>query len=324
VEALDTSIPNSTESSVQVIGDAKVLDLILNLSEGKSGAGLMANAQVYGGDRGTVETILALMKSAKPFDEVWLNSGGGQVDAGVGIARVLREHRMTVRVPANFQCISSCTIAFMGGVLRFVDSDATYRVHSASNYEGGVDDDTVAALKANPDRAMIQIAQSQQIDQRYFALRVMTLFENTLLIPARKPLLPEDDSAFCTWAGGQPQSVSLRDGRTIPYCDTESKVSSIPLPYAAPASAERKADVARIRHEGPAAYQDILMRIERECLQAALKDLQPTVAEQEPRAGAALNMIRTMFITSIKDTNYLSSDQLVTMGYVTPTFNAGK
>lgn len=309
------------------VGDEAELDYLLNLSQrgGNLLTGLAAAAAGYGGDSGTVETILNLMKSPKPFDEVWLLSGGGDVDAGVGIARVLRRHGMTVEVPADYQCISACTIAFMGGVLRYINDGAKFRIHSASNYSEGVSKRRAAELQRDPDAALIKIAQSQQIDQRYLALRLMTLFQNTLAIPLRSNPHPESDAEFCRWAGGIYGSFTFPNGRARGQCDTEEQSLVSPrLLYADPKNEERAADVALIRREGTAAYQDILMRIERECMSLAISDLEPTLLERGARAKPALKMVQAMFMTSIKDTSYMTHLQLVTMGYVTENLESPK
>src|SRR5579875_3106576 len=56
------------------VGDDVVLEYILNLSESSHDAlsPMEALASGYGGDAATVETILSLAASPKPFDEVWL------------------------------------------------------------------------------------------------------------------------------------------------------------------------------------------------------------------------------------------------------------
>jgi hypothetical protein len=308
------------------VGDEAELDFLLNLSEHRGNLfSALAAVAGYGGDSGTVETIQSLLRSPKPFDEVWLLSGGGDVDAGVGFARTLRRHGMTVEVPADYQCISACTIAFMGGALRYIDGNAAFRVHSASMYEGGVSKQIAQEFQQDPDAALSRVARSQQIDERYLALRLMTLFQNTLTLPLRSAPRPENDADFCRWAGGSYSTISFSGGRSRGYCDTEGQTLVSPhLAYADSKNAVRAADVALIRREGPAAYQDILMRVERDCMSLALDDLELEVAERGPRAKPALKMLRAMFMTSITDTSYMTHLQLVTMGYVTESIELPK
>ncbi len=307
------------------VGDEAELDFLLNLSEHRGNLFSALAAAGYGGDSATVETIRSLLRSTRRFDEVWLLSGGGDVDAGVGFARTLRRHGVMVEVPADYQCISACTIAFMGGALRYIDGRATFRVHSASMYEGGLSKETAQEFQQDPDAALTRVARSLQIDERYLALRLMTLFQNTLTLPLRSVPRPENDADFCRWAGGSYSTISFSDGRSSGYCDTEGQTLVSPhLAYADSKNAERAADVALIRREGPAAYQDILMRVERDCMSLALDDLELGVAERGARAKPALRMLRAMFMTSITDTSYMTHLQLVTMGYVTDSIELPK
>jgi hypothetical protein len=202
-----------------------------------------------------------------------------------------------------------------------MDEGAFFRIHSASKYEGGLNKEEVDDLKKNPDETLVRIARSEQIDQRYTALRLVTLFQNTLLIPTRAEPRPESDPDFCSWAGGEYVSDDYRGGG----CVTRNRPPvATRLAYVEAGNPQRAADVARIRREGAAAYQDILMRIERDCMGYAISDIEATISERGPRAKPALNMIRAMFTTSILDTSYMSHTQLVTMGYVTPTLNLSR
>lgn len=67
---------------------------------------------------------------------VELNSNGGSVDAGLGIAFELRRLGLHAHVPAGNHCVSSCSLAFLGGVRRTVDPDGTYVVHSFFSEQG--------------------------------------------------------------------------------------------------------------------------------------------------------------------------------------------
>ena len=60
---------------------------------------------------------------------VELTSGGGDLDAGIKIAHKMREFGLHAHVREGSRCVSSCTIAFLGGVRRTVDPDGSYEVH---------------------------------------------------------------------------------------------------------------------------------------------------------------------------------------------------
>ncbi|MEM9841520.1 MAG: hypothetical protein AAF767_02685 [Pseudomonadota bacterium] len=68
------------------------------------------------------------------YDEVWMCSNGGRVSQGMAIGRKLASERATVRVPSGFSCVSSCTIAFLGGFVRIIEPDAQYIVHASSSF----------------------------------------------------------------------------------------------------------------------------------------------------------------------------------------------
>lgn len=68
------------------------------------------------------------------YDEVWMCSRGGLVDQGTAIGRQLSDARATVRVPRGFRCVSSCTIAFMGGFVRIIEPGSQYIVHASSAF----------------------------------------------------------------------------------------------------------------------------------------------------------------------------------------------
>ena len=56
----------------------------------------------------------------------------------------------------------------------------------------------------------------------------------------------------------------------------------------------------------------------------AIEDLEREIADRGARAKPALKMLRTMFMTSITDTSYMTHLQLVTMGYVTDSIELPK
>lgn len=88
-------------------------------------------AVVPGQYAGDGEQLRRLLK-AKRYDAVWLQSGGGHVSAGIDVGLALRQATAKVVVPSNAQCVSACTIAFMGGLIREVIDARSFRVHSSS------------------------------------------------------------------------------------------------------------------------------------------------------------------------------------------------
>lgn len=254
-----------------------------------------------GDERILVRMLTTQERTGAPYAEIWLNSNGGQVEAGIGMARTLREHGATVRIPGGYNCISSCTIAFMGGLFRYMDEGGTYQVHSASGYlEMKETSETAQRILNHPDAGLVQFVHDLRVRQRYSAIRMFYLFENTLILNLHVPQFPEEDSQFKRWA--------VRDVPDVPYVDGMNP--------------ERAADVARIRSEGLAALQDILMRLERQLMQVAIAEVADEVKTKTPRPTAAIRMLKAMYMTAIMETSVLSHSTMLSMGYLTDDFDA--
>jgi hypothetical protein len=88
---------------------------------------LVASGGIAHGDS---ERLRAYLGTAGRVDEVWLDSPGGNAAEGPRIGRVIRRARLATRIPAGFQRISSCTLAFLGGVVRRVDAGGAYGIHT--------------------------------------------------------------------------------------------------------------------------------------------------------------------------------------------------
>jgi len=99
-----------------------------------------------GGVEGFVEgdaDKLARAFAQGSFREVWLDSGGGNLSEGIKMGRLLRARQAFVRVAEGMSCVSSCSVAFLGGVVRVVDPGATYEVHMFSAFS---DESRMSAL----------------------------------------------------------------------------------------------------------------------------------------------------------------------------------
>ena len=88
---------------------------------------MVLNGAVNTGDS---QRLDAALRQAGRVDEVWLHSTGGVAAEGPLIGRVLRAHNMATRVPANYICVSACSIAFLGGIVRRIDAGGIYGVHT--------------------------------------------------------------------------------------------------------------------------------------------------------------------------------------------------
>jgi hypothetical protein len=255
---------------------------------------------------------LARELMARRYDEVWLASGGGNLDEGVGVGEVLRRFQATVRVPPGQSCVSSCTVAFLGGVFRYIDDGATYEVHAASRFlEADPDGRNMKELVADPEPNLREYAElllygADTRNGRYKGARESA---HILFMHFQKALQP-----LGVLPAGQEEATRARLKnllRTTP-----------PLVYAK--SPQLTDDVARIRREGIPAAQEILMRIERDSMQEAIDEIRAELPSLGRRAEPALRMLETMYSSRITATAVLSRQTLVQMGYVTQLFDPGK
>jgi hypothetical protein len=264
----------------------------------------------YAGD------VVALRRifSQDAFAEVWLLSGGGHVSAGLGIGKELRDKGAAVRVPSAArvreaglelenrqpaECVSSCTIAFMGGVFRYIDDGASYQIHAGSKYLdlGGRRLDDIHKTLAAGGGGLQAIADEINKDARDSLRNDLVHFHDTLLLPL-----------------GERNTRTERATR-----DRELSAWVIAAPARFPYSAaDRDRDRQVIESEGDAALQDIFMRLERRAIAVAVEDVRPLLPRLGRRADAALAMFVAMFDTaSIKESNMMARETLVSMGYIT-------
>lgn len=218
------------------------------------------------------------------YKEVWLQSGGGHLAEGIAVGRVLRQKGATVRVPKRANCASSCTVAFLGGLFRFIDDSTSFVVHSASRVMGGLDDSTDARVRQGRLREQFAITQSVACER---SLELLQYFQQSLLLlKGSKQTPPPISARACAPAGRYSAETETRDRQ-------------------------------RLEVEGIAASQDILMRFERDAMMAALGSWRTQVASLGERAGPAIRMVEAMYDTSILDGADLSRETLLRLGYVT-------
>jgi hypothetical protein len=218
------------------------------------------------------------------YKEVWLDSGGGHLYEGIAVGRLFRRLGTTVRVPKGAFCASSCTVAFVGGLFRFIDDSASFVVHSASRVMGGLDDSTDARLKDGRLRQHYRITQAVACER---SLELLQYFQHSLLLlKGTKQTPPTISVNRCAPANRYPDEAEAKDRQ-------------------------------RLEVEGIAAAQDILMRLERETMMAALESWRAQLASLGDRAGPAIRMVEAMYDTSILDGQDLSRETLLRLGYVT-------
>jgi hypothetical protein len=255
---------------------------------------------------------LASILSARRYDEVWLASGGGVLDEGLAIGEVLRRFQATVRVPPGRRCVSSCTVAFLGGVFRYIDEGATYQVHAASLFlDTDLDDPWMKDVVSDPATGLVEWADRllEGFDLKRNHISGARESAKQLLIHCQKALNP-----LGQLPPGREQANRERLDRWVRAGATSAYRKSEQL----------SRDVDAIRREGVVAVQEILMRLERDTMQQAIDELRPMLPDLGPRAEPALRMLETMYSSRITGTASLSYETLLQMGYITKIFDPRK
>lgn len=262
----------------------------------------------YRGDEAEIRSYLGTMR----YEEAWLLSGGGQVVAGLSLGGTLRDFRMSVRVPSatrlreagirlapnrGAECVSSCTIAFMGGLFRYIDENATYQVHAASSVSRLDEEEAARVHRMYLAGGLGAVADEFASDARTSVRDMLVHFQNTLLLPIRE----SDTRMERERRDRELRSWVLRPPGKLLY---------------PPDQLERDTRIYEL--EGKAALQDIIMRLERKAINLAIADLRVVLPNLGRRADSALDMVAVMYDTSsIKESNVMARETLFKMGYIT-------
>lgn len=121
---------------------------------------VMAGGISYGDD----VRLSSFLRGAGRIDEVWMDSPGGDASVGPKIGRIIRHANLATRVPAGFQCHSSCTLAFLGGVVRNIEPGGAYGVHTF--YNRNALSDILEVLTSNEPPAERERKLREQLHQR--------------------------------------------------------------------------------------------------------------------------------------------------------------
>ena len=81
-------------------------------------------------DFGITEAVSLLLKKHPGVKRVILESEGGQIYEGRGLAALFNQHALDTY--SNSYCLSSCTTAFIGGIKRYLAEDAKLGFHQYS------------------------------------------------------------------------------------------------------------------------------------------------------------------------------------------------
>ena len=82
-----------------------------------------------GFERGDAAQLEALLRQTANTQLLAFRSPGGLSMEGLAVGRVIRRAGIATHLPANTQCASACTYAFLGGRVRTMEEGARYGVH---------------------------------------------------------------------------------------------------------------------------------------------------------------------------------------------------
>jgi hypothetical protein len=224
------------------------------------------------------------------YDEVWLNSGGGDVDGGFDVGRALREHRATVRVRSHpcVRCASSCTNMMLGGYLRIVEPGANFHVHAASGVMNDQKSRAMAVgLKQFTERGaegLREVVDTYLQSWVELSLRMVRYYQEVL--------------------GGQPNNETYAAIRTR---------HRIPSLYPNQRNLDR--DVVAARAEGRVAVQEILTDVELTGMKHMLTKLREHEGELGRGGKVALRIFEATLSSRIQDSALLTQHQLSNLGY---------
>ena len=99
---------------------------------------------------GTADALRKLLDAAPGVQVLHLNSIGGRVAEGYEIYRIVRDRNLATYTATD--CVSACTIAFLGGSQRYLSTRARLGFHSISF--GGVDQKHIPDINADLRRML--------------------------------------------------------------------------------------------------------------------------------------------------------------------------
>jgi hypothetical protein len=99
---------------------------------------------------GTAEALRKLLDASPGVQVVHLNSIGGRVGEGYGIYQIVRDRKLVTYTATD--CLSACTIAFLGGSQRYLATKARLGFHSLSF--GGLDQKQLPEINAELRRTL--------------------------------------------------------------------------------------------------------------------------------------------------------------------------
>jgi len=100
----------------------------LNVMGDGSSSALLVSGEFFSDD----DRLFKKALNEGDFREIWFDSDGGSLGAGIKIGQIIRQRGLATRVPNGAECASACVYSFLGGVVRDVDALGKVGVHMAS------------------------------------------------------------------------------------------------------------------------------------------------------------------------------------------------
>lgn len=251
---------------------------------------------------GSAEFVRQGLDQTSRYREVWLNSGGGNVEAGKKIGYALQALGATVRVPsrAGVICASSCTNLMLGGYNRIVEEGARFLVHAMSSVSDMAERDDEGKLTTWGNNLEILKTDPNVWAEFKAAFRKDAEKKNESLVHGAIEVAHYYQKVI----GGTPRRAAYE--RLL--------AQAVPAVYAA-SGRNLDADVTRVRQEGMVAVQEIFTQIELRAMRQTLATLRTHEAELGRGAKVALRIFDATLACRIQDVCLLDRHQLASLGY---------
>jgi hypothetical protein len=128
---------------------------------------------------GTADALKQLLDAAPRVQVVHLNSNGGNVAEGYEIYQLIRDRKLITYTATN--CVSACTIAFLGGTKRLLSTRARLGFHSVSI--SGIDQRQIPAINTEVRRTLLSHGAPE-----WFVTKAVTTNSDSMWYPTKSEL----------------------------------------------------------------------------------------------------------------------------------------
>jgi hypothetical protein len=202
---------------------------------------------------GTADAVRRMLDAAPGVQVLHLNSTGGRVSEGYQIYQIIRDRNLATYTATD--CVSACTIAFLGGSQRYLSTKAKLGFHSLSF--GGVDQSRLPDINADL-RAML----AKHGAPAWFIEKALSTSANSMWYPTNQDLF---DAKIVTRVVDPDQFALSGVGNWSDKEGLERGLLSLPLyalikdndPDGFKELAGRFAEAVRLGKSGPELIEDV-------------------------------------------------------------------